>query len=141
MEEFFETLKILVEKLKGIDFAVLGTYNLYLQGIKIVPHDLDLITDDDGIYKIVSIFKSELIINEGGHKETEFDIGNVKIHVVSNINNKYRPPFRNAIVWIERKGTKIPCMSLESEVSFYEKINREKDKNKVELIRKRITNK
>jgi hypothetical protein len=87
------------------------------------------------------MFKSGSIVNEGGYKETEFDIGNVKIHVVSNVNNKYRPPFRNDIVWLEREGFKIPCMSLESEVLFYEKVNREKDGNKVELIRKKIANK
>lgn len=141
MEKFFGVLRILIEKLKGIDFAVLGSYNLYLQGIEISPKDLDLITDDNGIQEIIDIFGSNLTPNEGGYKETEFEIDDVEIHVVSNINNKLRPPFRGNIVWLEKNNLKIPCMSLDSELLFYEKINREKDKGKVELIKEKIANK
>jgi len=138
MEKFFGVLRILIEKLKGIDFAVLGSYNLYLQGIKINPKDLDLITDDNGIHKIIDIFGSSIATNEGKYKETEFEINDVEIHVVSNINNELRPPFRNNIIWLEKDNLKIPCMSLESELSFYEKINREKDKGKAELIKQKL---
>jgi hypothetical protein len=127
--------------MNGIDFAVVGTYNLYLQGVNIVPNDLDFITDDEPLGKVGKIFGSEITVNESGYKETEFKFNNTDIHLVSNINNKLRPPFRDNIVWLQKEDLKIPCMSLESELLFYEKINREKDMGKVELIGERIRKK
>ncbi|KKR43638.1 MAG: hypothetical protein UU51_C0016G0008 [Microgenomates group bacterium GW2011_GWC1_41_20] len=141
MGEFYETLVILLRKLDKVEFAILGSYNLYLQGINIIPNDLDLITDDRGMSKIGKIFKSKIVLNESGYKETEFNINNVEVHVVSNINNKFRPPFRNDIVWLEKDDLKVPSMSLVSELSFYEKINRGKDKGKIELIQEKISKK
>ncbi|MFH1863519.1 MAG: hypothetical protein ABIJ85_01220 [bacterium] len=64
MKDFFKALEVLLKKLEGIDFALLGTFNLFLQGIKIEPHDLDLITDNKGIRKIAGIFRSKITKND-----------------------------------------------------------------------------
>lgn len=138
MDRFFDALKIFIQKTKKIDCSLLGSFNLYLQGIDIVPHDLDFITDDDGIKKISDIFKSN-IVKKNGYFETAFIFNNIDIHIVSNENNNLREPFRNNIVWIDIKGVRVPCQSLESELRFYKKINRQKDLGKVELIEKKLS--
>jgi len=140
LEKFLKVLKILLKKLGGIDFALLGTFNLSLQGIKIIPGDLDLLTDDEGIEKISQIFKSTVVKEkEVGYKETQFQIKGIEVHVVSNKKNPLRPQnFKKHLVWIEKEGLKIPCMSLESELSFYRQARREKDRGKVRLIQERL---
>lgn len=137
MRQFFGALKHFLKNTKNIEYSLLGSFNLYLQGIDVTPHDLDFITDNEGLKKISKIFKSNIISNNG-YLETEFILDEIDIHIVSNENNNLREPFRNNIIWIDTKGVRIPCQSLESELRFYIKINREKDFGKVELIKKRI---
>ena len=43
--------KIILEKLEGIKFALIGTTNMNFQGIKIKPNDIDFLTDDENIKK------------------------------------------------------------------------------------------
>lgn len=127
-----------MQELEGTDFAVLGTFNLYLQGIAVKPADLDIIADDEGVYRAGLIFGSSVTTNEQGYEETEFDLDGVAVHFVSNQNNEIRPPFRDNTTWIEKDGLRIPCLSLKAEEAFYLYKNREKDSGKLELIRERM---
>lgn len=138
MDKFFQTLKEVMAEIEGTDFAVLGTYNLYLQGVNIEPHDLDIIADDEGIFLAGAIYGSEVKRNYQGYYETEFTIDETEVHFVSNQNNEIRPPFRENTTWIEKDGLRIPCLSLVAEEAFYIYKDREKDKGKVELIRERM---
>lgn len=138
MDEFFEVLRILTGKLKGIGFAVIGSYNLYLQGIDVNPNDLDVFVDDRDMGKISRMFKGKITINKLGHREIKLKINGVEIHIGSNLNETLRPPFRENTVWLKKGNLKIPCMSLESELSFYEKVKRKKDKKKIEFIKERL---
>lgn len=137
MDRFFDALKIFIQKTKKIDCSLLGSFNLYLQGIDIIPHDLDFITDDDGIKRISDIFKSN-IVKKNGYFETEFIISKVDVHIVSNENNNLREPFRKNIDWLNKNGIQVPCQSLASELRFYINANREKDFGKVEFIKKKL---
>lgn len=137
---FFSALKILIERLKGVDFALIGTFNLSIQGIDVSPNDLDILTDEAGIYKIGEIFDGPIVqANSGPWKETEFIIGDVEVQATSTQNNPLRPmDYKKHIISIEKEGIQIPCMSLESELDFYKKAGREKDKLKVGLIESRL---
>lgn len=138
MEKFFKALKYFFKKTKNVEYSLLGSFNLYLQGIDVIPHDLDFITDNEGLENISNGFKSD-IFSKNGYFETAFIFNSVDIHIVSNENNNLREPFRNNIVWIDIKGIRVPCQSLESELRFYKKINRQKDLGKVELIEKKLS--
>lgn len=138
MDEFFEVLRILTGKLKGIGFAVIGSYNLYLQGIDVNPNDLDIFVDDCDMEKISRMFKGKITINKLGHREIKLKINSVEIHVGSNLKKTLRPPFRENTIWLEKSNLEIPCMSLKSELSFYEKVNRKKDKKKIKFIREKL---
>lgn len=137
---FFSALKILIERLKDVDFALIGTFNLSIQGIDMSPNDLDILTEEAGIYKIGEIFDSPIVqANSGPWKEVGFMIGDVEVQATSVADNPLRPmDFKKHIILIEKEGVQIPCMSLESELDFYKKAGREKDKLKVGLIESRL---
>lgn len=138
MDEFSRTLKIIIQNLEGKDFAVLGTYNLYLQGINVVPNDLDFIADNEVIFEVGRKFESKIKMNEQGFIETEFSLEGVGVHFVGSRGNEVRPPFRENTVWVENDGIRIPCLSLKAELDFYIYKQREKDRGKVELIKERM---
>jgi len=110
-----KTLKLLIPQLIGIDFALIATANLKLQGMDFNPNDLDFLVDDTGINKISKLFKSKIIKNDD-YLETCFMMDEIEVHFVSNILNDIRPAnFTKHIININKYGLKIPCMSLQSE--------------------------
>lgn len=137
-EQSIKAAADLLEKLVSVNFCFVGSYNLFLQGIEIVPHDIDLLTDDEGIDKISFIYDAPVKKEEGReYKEVEFFVDGIKIHVVSNQGSILLPEsFDNEVILVEKNKLKIPCISLSAELLFYKKCNREKDKQKVELIEK-----
>ena len=131
-------LKVILDKMNGEDFALIGTFNLQVQGINIDAHDLDILTDDDGLNKFAAVFKSP-IVEQNYYNETQFNIGKTEIHIVCSTKNPFRPNnFQKEIVFIKKHGLEIPCMSLKSELLFYSRINRQKDGNKVDLIKVKL---
>ena len=143
MPQHEEILKILVEKLQGIKFALIGSADLEFQGINIEARDIDLLVDNEGIEKIANIFNSTLIKNaEKGYLETKFHINNVEIHCVSNILNPLRPiDILDSSVLIEKNGIKIFCMPLKTELEFYKYLNRDKDQKTIKLIEEKLDEK
>ncbi len=139
---FFSALKILIERLKGVDFALIGTFNLSVQGIDVSPNDLDILTDESGIYKIGGIFSSPVVqADHGQWNEVRFVIGSVEVQATSTQGNPLRSmDFKKYIISIKKEDIQIPCMSLESELEFYLKSGREKDKIKVYLIESHLKN-
>lgn len=131
MKKVFEEI---LEKLKGIDFAAIGTINMKLQGIDVEFNDLDFLTDDQNLEKISQIFSSP-INTENGYKETEFMLDNFRIHFVSSQGNPLRTDNCHKAITINAFGLMIPAMPLESELEFYKKLNTPKALKKVELIK------
>lgn len=132
-----KSIEALLDKLRGIKFCFIGSANLLLQGLQVEPHDLDLLTDDEGIMAIANIFGTSVRNYEGfQYKETKFSIDNTEVHVVSNNNNPLRPKeFGKETIFVNKNGLNIPCMNLQSELEFYRRVNRDKDKQKVLLIK------
>lgn len=138
MNNFLDVYRAISRELEDTDFCVLGTFNLFLQGIKVIPNDLDFIADEDDIHRVGVIFGSPVKRNYQGYEETEFELDGVNVHFVGAQGNKIRPPFRENTTWVEEDGLRIPCLSLAAEEKFYIYKNREKDTGKVELIRERM---
>jgi len=137
-DNFYQNLKFLVEKLQGINYALIGSANLYLRGFKLEPKDIDIFTNSEEIFKIDSI------LQEYRTKEIYFDakglnsylgyyrIDDVDIEIQGNVNNPCR--------YIESLGRKeqimfksivSPCISLLDELETYKKMNR---LDKVKLV-------
>lgn len=136
--EILATVDSLIPRMAAVDFVLIGTCNLYIQGIvELVPNDFDILTNDEGIRQISEVFGSEIFVDgEPGYLETQFDLNGIEIHCVSTLKNPLRPddiPANTVIT--EFEGRRVPCLSLESEYEAYSQMGRDKDKRKLELIR------
>lgn len=111
----------------------MGSFNLYLRGADIIPHDLDFITNDEGLKNVASFYNSK-IGNDFGCLETEFEIDGVEVHFVSNNSEHFKNNSDVQIEWIKREDLNIPCRPLQSELEAYKNLTGEKYKNKVKMI-------
>jgi len=129
-ERIEEALRIVIDKLNGLNYALIGSVNLFIQGIDLLPRDIDILTDSDGIEKIVEVLK------EYQTKEVYFEINGVEVEVLGNVDNKCRPgDSLDKKILIDYKDMKIPCISLKEELEVYERMGRE---DKVKLIREKL---
>lgn len=135
-----EVFTIIAKKLSGIKYALIGTSNIMMQGGNVYPDDVDFLTDDENIQKISKIFSSK-IVNDSGYRETEIQLANHDVHFVSASTNPLRNDDLSGIIRVDKWGIEIPCMTLESELSFYKKIDSGKAKKKVKMIEDLIKNK
>ncbi|MFA5050661.1 MAG: hypothetical protein WC499_00905 [Patescibacteria group bacterium] len=141
MEKINKVLKIISEKLKSVDYAFIGSVNLYIQGLKIEPRDIDILTTPEIIKEIDEILKEyrtkEIYFDksEGRNSFRSFyEIDGMEIEVLGNVNNISRKPDSlKDKIYIEFDKIKLPCMPLNDELNVYEKIGR---KEKVEMIKK-----
>ena len=132
-------LKIIHEKLKDkkLDWALIGSTNLALQGIKIKPKDIDILTDKKSAFEINKLLKeyeiepvrlsnSKLF---GPQYFGEFKIEDIKIEVIGKLKKE-----RLLTKIIKIDGMNLPAVSLEEELKAYEALGRKKDFNKIKKI-------
>jgi predicted nucleotidyltransferase len=138
--------KIIVDKLNGLNFAFIGSANLYIQGIQNEPRDIDILTTSSEIKKIDSLL-SEYRTKDIYFDETEgrnsyrsfYKIDDFEIEVLGNVKNLVRDP-KN----LERKlllkfdNLQLPCISLQDELETYNKMGRIEKAN---LIKEHLKNK
>ncbi|MDP2908483.1 MAG: hypothetical protein Q8N77_01625 [Nanoarchaeota archaeon] len=140
-----EVLRIISKKLEGknINWCLIGSTNLALQGIEIEPNDIDIMADKQGAYEIGELL-GEYETRPVQYKEAgtfagykgKFKINNIEIEVIGElkIKNVYRP-IGGHIVMVKIDSLAIPCMDLKSEYEAYQKLGR---KEKAELIRQKL---
>jgi len=142
-EKTEKALRIVIEKLNGLNYVLIGSVSLCIQGTDLQPRDIDILTDPDGIDKIIGILKEyqtkEKYFDKSDGRNsyrTFFDIGGVEIEALGNVNSTCRPKDSlDKKIFVDYKDMKIPCMSLEEELRAYEKMGRD---DKVKLIRERL---
>ncbi|MFH1209224.1 MAG: hypothetical protein V1663_00335 [archaeon] len=146
-----KALRILVKRLsnKKINWALIGSTNLAIQGINIKAHDIDILTDKEGAFKINKALKDSEI-EAVRYKKSEkfcsyyglFKINSIKIEVMGDIKNK----IPKGDLWSETSrlsdkllinfnNIKLPVISLKGEYYAYSKMGR---KDKAEKIKERL---
>ncbi|MHB1493384.1 MAG: nucleotidyltransferase domain-containing protein [Thermoplasmataceae archaeon] len=92
-DKFRETILIISEKIpSNVKWAVDGSTSLALQGMDIVPHDIDILTDHNGAYRIQDVFK-DAAVKPVSHSSTDryesdfgvFSINGLKVEVMGNL--------------------------------------------------------
>lgn len=149
-EENYQVLKIIVDRLKNINWILIGSTNLAVQGVNIKANDIDILTTKEGAYKIEEALH-EFCIEPVHYKESTkfnshyglFIINGIEIEVMGDIEN-FRP---KGELWGEKSNFKkhyiefheitIPCAKLEQEYYAYIKMGRFE---KAELIKTRLDN-
>jgi hypothetical protein len=131
-----EIIKNLSSRLKDVDYGFVGSFNMNLQGIDINFSDIDILTDDNGIKKIVKTFNSKLIDKEK-YLETYLKVDSFPVHIFSIRNNPLRKgDIKKQIVWVQKYGLKLPATDLKGELKVYKAMNRPKDQDKIKKITK-----
>jgi len=113
---------------KEINWAVFGSFRLFLEGFSILPSDIDIITDEKGILLIENLFKDYIIKKSSYSQENnlrsffgQIKIQNVIFDIVGNPENKvkgqwYQFPSITHKTYIKYDSFgKIPVLELEHE--------------------------
>lgn len=137
-------LQKLSDTLTGIEYAFIGSVNLYIQGFDVAPRDVDILTTPDGIkdidrllaeYRIKNIYFDE---TEGRNSFRSFYmIDGVEIEVLGNVSNIYRSA--NGLLYkriIPFKGMNLSCIPLEEELNAYRNMGRDEKVKMIEAFLK-----
>jgi len=157
--KIIKVLKIIYRKLKNrkIKWVLVGSTSLALQGVKIRPKDIDILTDKEGAFKINESFKKyefkpvEFGCLKIGGRELfksylgKFRIKGVKVEVMGNLKEKlgrkwiylYKRLISPKIV--EFGGMRLPVSSLKEQLKSYSRLRRKKDLVRVQKIKEALS--
>jgi hypothetical protein len=144
-KKFKETIKLICTRFRGknIDWAIIGTTNLALQGIKIEPKDLDIVVNKYSLKMIENLFNNFIVQPIRKQKsvikdipdfyELKLKIKSVDVHISGEEKGS---PFLKGMKnkkMIRLENINVPCLSLKAGMKVYSKMGR---KSKVKLIKK-----
>jgi predicted nucleotidyltransferase len=155
-QKIVAVLKIINRKLKNqkIKWVLVGSTSLALQGVKIKPKDIDILTDKEGAFRVNKLFKNYEVkpvefgrLKIGGKELFEsylgkFKIKGVKVEVMGNLKEKlgrkwiYLDKRLKSPKIVKIEGMKLPVSPLQEQLKSYEKLNRKKDLIRVKRIKK-----
>ncbi|MCL4323535.1 MAG: hypothetical protein M1498_03730 [Candidatus Thermoplasmatota archaeon] len=111
-----------------VSWAIDGSCALALQGIRVTPHDIDILTDAGNAYRIENILK-EFLIREVRYGETDqwrshfgiFSIDSVKVEIMGDLQSfrdgkwgRIQNPALVSVVNVELDSVNVPVVSLSS---------------------------
>lgn len=148
--EIFVALKVVYYGLKekGVNWVLVGSLSLALQGVDIDPSDIDILTDREGAFEFNKLFKEYEVegVNFGSSEFFEsyfgkFNIGGVKIELMGDLKEKrdgewfsFCGRLENFKI-VEVEGMRLPVSSLGDQLESYSKSERDKDKIKASKIK------
>ena len=149
-------LKKIAKKLENenVNWILIGSMSLALQGISIKPNDIDILTDSDGLYKFSKIFK-KYEVKPIRFKKTNlfrcyfgvYEIDGKRVEIMSdskiNFNGKWVSFLKKMkhIKTVDVDGVKIYTISLEDQLKFYKNLKRKKDEAKIKKIEEMLSGK
>jgi len=157
-QKIIKVLKIIYQKLKNqkIKWVLVGSTSLALQGVKIKPKDIDILTNKEGALKINELFKEYEVkpvkfgrLKIGGRELFEsylgkFKIKGVKVEIMGNLKEKlgrkwiYLHKRLKSPKIVKIEGMKIPVSPLEEQLKSYSRLGRKKDAFRVKQIKKAL---
>ncbi|MEX2680647.1 MAG: hypothetical protein Q6373_003555 [Candidatus Sigynarchaeota archaeon] len=147
--EILDVLRLVQKELDAnrMEWVLVGSLSLYLQGVPVVPHDIDIMTTKSGAYKCQELFKKHVMqpVEWGRTAEFEsyfgkFRIGNVLVEVMGELKvfesgnwislaKRLNNPRRIVV-----RDFDVPVSSLEEQAAAYKRSSREKDRQRALLI-------
>lgn len=129
----------LVRGIAAPDFVLVGSCSLALQGIAVIPRDIDILTTPEGLERIDALLapyrtRAPYFDDTEGRNSFRafYEFEGIEVEVLGNVDNAYRASdFLNHRVLVERDGVEIPCLDLPAELAAYRGMGRA---DKVALI-------
>jgi len=151
---FIDSLTTVGERIGKLEtkWIVVGSLSLALQGVRVRPQDIDILTSKRGAFTISRQLK-EYETREVGFRKShlfqsylgEFKIGGVKIQVMGDLKARVRnrwvsgtPRSRNPRI-IRLRGRSFRVIPLEKQLESYKALARKKDEPKIEKIQEFLT--
>lgn len=121
-----------------VNWVVTGSLGFALQGMPVEPHDIDIQSDEKGVYEIERLF-SEYVTRPVALSSTEtmhshfgaLSIDSLKVEIMGDIQKRLSDGTWEAPVdlnrykrFVEIEGMRIPVLSLEYEYQAYLKLGR-----------------
>jgi hypothetical protein len=129
LEKIYKTLDFVAKKLNSLNIKwLLGASGaLMVHGVKIVPHDLDILTIRENIETIKNEFKDNIVSEDGD--DLILKVGNIEVEIIKlkDLGNPTPILFQDNL---------IPVNTLENELFYYEQ--RPGKENTVRLIKERL---
>jgi hypothetical protein len=124
-------LVILAEQLESskISWAVTGSTSLALQGVDLVPNDIDILTDEAGAYAISRLFSGHVLISVSFKRSPKYEshfgrleIDGVSVEIMGDLrvfrHGRWSPvltPRTRKIENVEVENHRLPVISLASQ--------------------------
>jgi predicted nucleotidyltransferase len=149
LKKIIKVLKIILRKLKNkkIKWVVVGSTSLALQGVKISPKDIDILTNKEGAFRMNEIFKDYRVkpVRFSQRKFFSsyfgrFKIEGVRVDIMGNlkarIGQKWVPLTKRLYshTFVKLGKEKIPVPFLEDQLEVYKKVKRKKNIERVKKI-------
>lgn len=146
-KKFIDAIEIVYEKLKKerIEWVLVASTNLALQGMDVRPRDLDILVKLVNLEKIRALFleyKPSQITKMGSATgeawEVKANVCGVEVHFFGeNSSGVYASKIiGHEFTYLKIKRIKVPCFSLSTESQAYEATNRKEKADKIkEFVR------
>ncbi len=138
---------------KKIRWVLVGSASLALQGVKIKPKDIDILTDKKGAFKIGKLFEEyrvRIIPVKLSHSKLfksyfgKFKFKDVKFEVMGDLKERIGNKWVSCSARLKSpkivkfNGMKVPVSSLPEQLRSYSKLGRKKDVIRVKKIKEAI---
>ena len=142
-KDFLEVIKIISKRLKKskIQWALIGSTNMAIQGIDVTPRDLDLVVKLSDLSKMNSIFfdynpgeiRELKPLSEKPALDIKIIIDNIEVQILGEKDSgEYvKKLLLNQIILIRLNNIEIPCLTLKAEARTYSETKRQ---HKADLI-------
>ena len=127
---FVEVIKLISENIpSNIKWAVDGSTSLALQGINVTPHDIDILTDREGVIRIQESLKNYNVVPISHSSNEKYDsyfgtfkVKGIKVEVMGDLRvfrsgkwSTLQNPSTVDIVNTNLEGVSIPVVSVKSQ--------------------------
>ena len=144
-----DVLLLILEKIgnRNLNWVLVGSTNLFIQGIEVNAKDIDIVSTKEDILKIESILKEysikKVVFSESDKYRSWFGrliINNIHVDLMAELEYKPSDGGWMKSTSLEDKElitfneSEIPVTSIENELAFYKKMKRKNDDLKIKLI-------
>lgn len=146
IDKYLQPLKSISELLSNVpdNWAIVGSMNHYIQGLNLVPKDIDIITTKKGIFVIEEALQKYSIKKVNYYeKDTirsfygKFSIASMNVELFSEIENRIdnkwnkHPDWKASIIHCRLDNIVFPLLSLEYESYIYKILGMKERERKI----------